>query len=531
VRILTNPNNINVIVEDGDSTYITSINKLDSITVHKPSENSATWGIINRSSNYETGVDMLNLGFGIPVYATLDVDTFLMRTLVSESNSLIISNDSTYIYFNTNGQTISGFTSIASGSNLVIDSITGGVIFLNPINEGYGIDISNMTISVETSIFNNVKIQPLGGISLVGNQTGPNMTIKGLTAGSFINVLDNGTSLLLNANVPPSSGNVNISPLGGISLVGNQTGPNMTIKGLTAGSGILLIDNGTSIVIDSTVDLNTAYGELSVSNIPSAPYVLSITDTFILLTPSTIGGDMFNFTRLSDGILRYTGLQDRYIFIEFDLDLSPADPTYFFTFELRKNGSIVLDTRNTFLVAGYQHISLQGLSGLITNDTISIFVKHNNIGGGSINTNVVYYNLVCCHQQYATDLVHTVGQYRGSQGFGLNATAFNTFTTIMSSHPNINIVVPNTIFIVNATGVYTINNSAIRSAGNGSIPLTWRYKVNSITVNSFTSPSLPLNGSFQMSASVVLVAGDVFALEIVNGGQFSTIFNDLSIIT
>jgi hypothetical protein len=257
VRILTNPNNINVIVEDGDSTFITSINKLDSVTVHKPSENSATWGIITRSSNYETGVEMLNLGFGTPVYATLDVDTFLMRTLVSESDSLLLSNDSTYVYLNMTGQSISGFTSIANGSNLVIDNITSGVIYVKSINEGYGIDIvnsiSSLVISVETSILNSVNVSSLGGTSLVGNQTGPNMTIKGLSNGSFINIVDNGVSLSANANIGPILNNVNLSSVGGTSLVSNQTGPNLSVKGLSNGSFINIVDNGVSLSANANI--------------------------------------------------------------------------------------------------------------------------------------------------------------------------------------------------------------------------------------------------------------------------------------
>jgi hypothetical protein len=51
IRLLSNPNNINIIIEDADTTFITTIGGLESAIVHKPSDNSATWGVISRTSN------------------------------------------------------------------------------------------------------------------------------------------------------------------------------------------------------------------------------------------------------------------------------------------------------------------------------------------------------------------------------------------------------------------------------------------------------------------------------------------------
>jgi hypothetical protein len=110
-------------------------------------------------------------------------------------------------------------------------------------------------------LFANTINQPISGITLTslgggenlvdGIDVGPTLEVKGLTAGSGIVLTDLTTSIQIDS----VSSDVTLTSAGGTeSLVTDGTGPSLAIKGLTAGSNVTFTPSGTDLSIAATND-------------------------------------------------------------------------------------------------------------------------------------------------------------------------------------------------------------------------------------------------------------------------------------
>ena len=109
------------------------------------------------------------------------------------------------------------------------------------------IDFQNNPIINGGGFTDPTHLASAGGTSLVTSGTGPNLIIKGISAGTGTTITSNATNLQINAPITTLS-----SAGGSYSLINNGTGPTLATKGITAGSNISITDYGSSLQIDST---------------------------------------------------------------------------------------------------------------------------------------------------------------------------------------------------------------------------------------------------------------------------------------
>lgn len=134
----------------------------------------------------------------------------------------------------------------------------------NPITSSGSITVTNSAPD-QTVVLNNGT-----GINITGTypnftiaNTAPDQTVA-LTAGSGIGVTGTYPNFTI-SNTDPTTGVTLASSGGANSLVNDGTGPSLAVKGLTAGSGILIGSTATAISItnsnpDQTVVLNSGTG-------------------------------------------------------------------------------------------------------------------------------------------------------------------------------------------------------------------------------------------------------------------------------
>lgn len=126
---------------------------------------------------------------------------------------------------------------------------------------GPGISIvttgGNITIS-STVTLSNIGTDPNGVLIPLSPQLGPDFTVRGLIPGSGVSLTATDTDIIItNTNTSQTS---NLSSAGGTeTLVNNGTGPNLVIKGLTAGSGIALTPSATDITISSALTFSSIF--------------------------------------------------------------------------------------------------------------------------------------------------------------------------------------------------------------------------------------------------------------------------------
>ena len=115
-----------------------------------------------------------------------------------------------------------------------------------------------------------------GGQSLVFDGTGPDLTIRSLLAGTGIALALNGDAVEI-TNTSPGAGTVTLDSTGtGADLVNDGTGPDLTIRSVTAGTGISIVENANDIVITnddpgSGVTLASTVGDQSLVSDGTGP--------------------------------------------------------------------------------------------------------------------------------------------------------------------------------------------------------------------------------------------------------------------
>lgn len=150
------------------------------------------------------------------------------------------------------------------GYNCVVDgtlTVAGKQIL--PLAAGSGISLTNNgTYTLVASVAGSSSASNLtsaGGISLVASAVGPNLSILGLTAGSGIKLYPSATDVTIQSDV-------NLTSTGGTSLVSSGVTPNLSILGLSAGSGIKLFSSASDVTIKSDVNLTSTGGTSLVFN-------------------------------------------------------------------------------------------------------------------------------------------------------------------------------------------------------------------------------------------------------------------------
>lgn len=100
-----------------------------------------------------------------------------------------------------------------------------------------------------------------GDVSLVYNGTSPNLQTKGLIAGSGVELGDNGSAVIITNSQPGTAYTLSQSGTGNGMLNSgtNPSGPMWTIRGLVAGTNINITDvSGSALQIDSTASGTTS---------------------------------------------------------------------------------------------------------------------------------------------------------------------------------------------------------------------------------------------------------------------------------
>ena len=148
---------------------------------------------------------------------------------------------------------------LRNGENLVYpNSDAGGAVSsLNglggPVSIVAGAGISVATASPNITITNtgptvDSSLTSAGGTeTLVNDGTGPALATKGLTAGTGISLSSDATSVTVTNSSPASS--VTMSSPSGTSMVSDGVGPALGVKGISATEGIRTIDAGTEVSI------------------------------------------------------------------------------------------------------------------------------------------------------------------------------------------------------------------------------------------------------------------------------------------
>ena len=163
------------------------------------------------------------------------------------------------------------------GSTLVVSG-SGPNLSIKGLIAGTGITFFDNGTSI--TIIENVNLYSQAGTSLVFSGSGPNLIIDGLTQGPGISFQTGGGSIAI-INTSLNSG-VNLFSTGGTTLVVSGSGPNLVIDGLTQGPGISFQTGGGSIAIINT-SLNSgvnlfSYGQTSLVYSGSGPnmYLLGL---------------------------------------------------------------------------------------------------------------------------------------------------------------------------------------------------------------------------------------------------------------
>lgn len=215
-----------------------------------------------------------------------------------------------------------------------------------------------------------------GDETLVNDGLGPNLVVKGLTAGTGINLISNNNEIEISASdIDPQ---VTLSSAGGTdTLVNNGSGPNLVVKGLTPGPGISLTPSGTDIQISATGDL--AFGIDYISAYDTTTQTVasvgvfqnvnfsnnSIVDSWVH-TPATS-----SFTCPANGVYKITSIA------QFDGSRGQHEGVM----RITKNGSEILGSAQGVHIASgsrsYDNCATEAIVSLLLGDVIRIQITGN----------------------------------------------------------------------------------------------------------------------------------------------------------
>lgn len=175
----------------------------------------------------------------------------------------------------------------------------------------------------------SITLSSAGGTeTLVNDGTGPDLANKGLTAGTGISLGSDASSVTITNSSPASSVTLaDVSGTGDETLVGDGTGPSLSVKKLTAGTGVSLSSDVNQVTITnsspgSAVSLSNAGGDETLVNDGTGPALVSkgiSAGTGISLGSTasavTITNTLDTFVELSDTPANYTGDADKMLVV------------------------------------------------------------------------------------------------------------------------------------------------------------------------------------------------------------------------
>lgn len=165
--------------------------------------------------------------------------------------------------------------STSMATNRLIGRTTAGTGVMEEISVGTGLTLSAGSLS-NSDPASGVTLTSAGGTeTLVNDGTGPSLATKGLTAGTGISLSSNATSIAI-VNNDPASGVSLTSSGGSTTLVNDGTGPALAVKGLDAGTGMSITATATAVTITNSdpasgVTLTSAGGTETLVNDGTGP--------------------------------------------------------------------------------------------------------------------------------------------------------------------------------------------------------------------------------------------------------------------
>jgi len=179
-----------------------------------------------------------------PTLATKGLTAGAGITLTGAANEVTISNASP-------GSSVT--LSSAGGAETLVQDGTGPTLATKGLTAGVGVSLTGAANDVtiaNTSPATSVSLSSAGGTeTLVVDGTGPTLSNKGLTAGIGVSL----TGAANDVTIEATGTNITLSSAGGTeTLVQDGTGPTLATKGLTAGTGISLTGAANDVTVENT---------------------------------------------------------------------------------------------------------------------------------------------------------------------------------------------------------------------------------------------------------------------------------------
>jgi len=208
-----------------------------------------------------------------------------IRTLVS-GNGISLSTVGNTIVVSANAAVTTLANTGAGAYGLVVDGL-GPDLTIKTINAGTNInitDVSNvLTINAVDAPVTTLANIGAGSYGLVVDGLGPDLTIKTINAGTNITISDVSNVLTINAADAPTTTLANTGA-GSYGLVVDGLGPDLTIKTINAGAGIIISDVSNVLTISANdIDVTT-----TLANTGAGVYGLVVNGTGPNLTVKTI---------------------------------------------------------------------------------------------------------------------------------------------------------------------------------------------------------------------------------------------------
>jgi len=311
---------------------------------------------------------------------------FTLKGLLAGSG-IILSSDATDVTIsNSSPASSSTLTNVgtvpSTGSLVPGDSEVGPNFTLKGLLAGSGIilsaDSTDVTISNSTTLTNVGTAPGTGSLVPGDSEAGPNFTLKGLLAGTGITLATDGTDVTISNSSPSSEVTLtSLDPgaIGNLVPGSPQTNP-LSIKAISAGTGISLTSLANDVQINNLVSLSGTGSGTSLVNQGVNP---------ALVTKDLIPGTNVNFTGSSA-----TQITVNASFTQIIVQLGGGNPQNTFTVPAGAVGAILTAAAGGGGGAGGNLASVGGQGGgsgaslimpLIVGDTVSCSLL--GVGGGS----------------------------------------------------------------------------------------------------------------------------------------------------
>jgi len=154
----------------------------------------------------------------------------------------------------TNTDLGSSTTLMNAGVESIVNIGVGPALALKGVIAGPGISLSGAALNVIiTNTISSANLTNAGGTeTIVSNGSGPSLSTKGIVAGTNVTLSATGTDLTISSvTLSATLSNAGIA-ISNETIVNNGTAPNLSTKGLNAGTGISLSGNTTDLTITNS---------------------------------------------------------------------------------------------------------------------------------------------------------------------------------------------------------------------------------------------------------------------------------------